>query len=753
MATIQNINKNAQLNGTSENDNIYNSGTYASITSNAGNDSIDNTASHVYIQTDAGDDRISNRGRNFVTIKGGDGEDTIESYSGYSLIEGEAGNDNIYTYAGYYVTVDGGDGDDTIFSTSQRTTINGGNGDDIVIIEGNSTTINSGAGNDTITGSNRYMDTFQYDNGGGDDVVTNFKANDLVHISSGQISSVTLDGSDFIFKVGSGSLTLKNVLNTRIRVKDERGLYSYYKPTDYLAGAVINDASVSAEMGRSGYNFGDDTTVTSGDGYDMIINHGSNVLVDAKGGNDTLTNYGENSTLEGGDGDDSLRSKGNSVLLNGGEGRDFIYNGASHCDSVTISGGAGNDSITNYGKYSIVNADDGDDFIFNGQIANNSTLNGGEGNDTIRNNNAYDVSIIGGTGDDSIYTNGVNVTVNAGTGNDTLQLATGKTVVQYADGDGDLLVYGFKVDDTLNLTSGIVSVTAVNSTDVILYIGSGTITLKNYKDKKVNFLDPAGVLTHDVYDGGQNYNLPDGVTYNYNKTAITVSSPFEGTLDLNNYKTVKSVDARHTPNAVELIGNDNANTFRAGDGGSTMTGGAGRDALFGGAGVDLFIYSKGDGHDTIYKYTSGEDTIQLSSDTVVSNVTIRGTSVILNFEDGGSLTIANSKDKEITIIDPDGETGVYTFSKAADGLISTSRDTVTSASYIEKYWFTDDISDEESFNESSLQIDLDSLIQVKNDITNSSDDLNLNFNFNESSNLVVDNNFSTKRSKDFSKTN
>ena len=748
MANISNRDRGALVSGTDEDNNIYNSGTYSTIVSGSGDDSIDNVASNVLIQSGDGNDGIFNRSGTKVTIESAEGDDIINSYSSITMINSGAGDDYIYTHSGNKVTVDGGEGDDTIISGSQRTSIYGGDGDDLIYVTGNSTTINGGGGNDTIYAS-RYVETFQYSEGDGDDLIVDYKTVDAIRILNGSIDSATVEGSDFIIKVGSGSVTIKDAINTKIKMIDSNGAITFLNPGDYITSgidsATISGTDVADTItngdSNAGYNTGSNATISAGGGEDKITNRGSDVYIDAGTGNDTINNTGAGSLIVGGEGNDSIKTKGDSVTAYGNEGDDYIYNGLLHSDYSSLSGGSGNDTLKNYGAYSLVDGVEDNDNIYNDSRAIYSVINGGEGSDTIRNAASF-AMIYGGSGDDSINTSGENVTINAGIGDDLIRCSTGTNTIIYAEGDGNDTLFGYKSTDTINLTSGSVTKSAVNGADVLLYIGEdgsesqGIITIKNAKEKKITITDSEGNTTSQVYEGTQEYNEPDGIIYNNNKTAVTVQSPFEGIINLYEYSKVKHVDARQTDGAVLIIGNSQANVFRAGSGGSTLSGGGGTDALYGGDGADTFVYSKGDGKDTIYKYTSGQDDIVLSSDTVVTGVSIRGTSVILKFDDGGTLTVASAKGKALTITDAEGTTADYTFTKDSDGLVSTSDDDTLTASYSEKFLFEDEILTDEILN-----IDLDSLnlndqtadyaIENINLISTDFDDLKINSSFND----------------------
>ena len=751
----------ADLRAGAGNDSIYNADYAVRVTMNggAGDDTIENLASHSFIKGGDGNDTIHNTGKTYVTILGGAGNDTILNYSSRAKIEGDADDDYINSYAGDNITINGGDGNDTIVSNSQRISINGGDGSDIISIVGNSTTVNGGKGNDTITGSSRLVDTFQFSADGGNDVITDYKANDMVQILSGEVKNVTLIGSDLICTVASnlnsGTLTLKNVLNTRVRVLDAKSNITVYDPAVYLAGAAFD--TLAGFSLRGGYNEGDNTSLYSGDGDDIMTNRGNVVYIGTGTGNDSINNSGSSVTIKAdeyyddvgieraytvsADCDDIINTSGDTVLVYAQEGDDEIYNRRTvytHSVYVTIYAGTGNDTIQNYGEHAVVNGDEGNDKINNEKHGKSSTISGGEGKDTITNSGAEEVSISGGAGRDSLYSNGQNVTINGGIDNDFIRVSTGKSVVQYASGDGHDTVYGFKISDTLNLTSGTIDRTALNGSDVVLYVGDGTIIMKNYKGKKLAVLDATGNLTREVYSGPQDYNLPSGLLYNNNRTVITATSETTVTsVDLRDTDTfsskVANVNATDLTNEFSITGNSRANAFKAGSGGGTLDGGLGSDVLYGGSGADVFAYTsqtvqsgerietvQNCGNDIIYDYTPGQDSILLGSDITVSRVSVLGRVVTLHFDGGGSFKINDGVGKELTITDSSGTTATYTFTKSNDyGLVSSTDITVTSASYQERFWFDEDD------NFINTEINIDSLIEDKSTTNNLISNLSL----------------------------
>ena len=92
-----------------------------------------------------------------------------------------------------------------------RIVITGGDGDDYIYNNGYNSTINAGAGINSISNSASNV-LFQY--GGGSDIITGFDSSSTLQISGDSITGTEFIGTDAILKVGTGSITLKNVKPT-----------------------------------------------------------------------------------------------------------------------------------------------------------------------------------------------------------------------------------------------------------------------------------------------------------------------------------------------------------------------------------------------------------------------------------------------------------------------------------------------------------------------------------------------------------
>ena len=290
-------------------------------------------------------------------------------------------------------------------------------------------------------------------------------------------------------------------------------------------------------------------------------------------------------------------------------------------------------------NYSYVELTDGDDSLDN--YEDELTLALGGGNDTIK-NYAEAVTIIGGDGDARINR---------------------ADLYQYTGGNDTLTSYS--TGDSIQLLESTLRKVTVEGSDLILYVGDGSIDLKNAATKSITLIDRAGELSTKNYsaatlDGGNDVIIcnADGLKLNRSKTKLTIGDPYSGVIDGADFSSrLKTLDARKCGNEVELIGNANNNVLRAGSGGSTLWGGFGNDKLYGGSGADVFVYDGG--KDRIFNYAS-EDRIVL--DDWIDEIKISGKNVKFMFE-GGSLTIKKAVGTELALTDADGNTNQYIFDR------------------------------------------------------------------------------------------
>ena len=144
----------------------------------------------------------------------------------------------------------------------------------------------------------------------------------------------------------------------------------------------------------------------------------------------------------------------------------------------------------------------------------------------------------------------------------------------------------------------------------------------NAKDLVEEFKTTAATLKSSLKSLGVNVTLEklpevfDGLTYNKNNTAVTISAGYTSELKISDYKSsVKKIYAGDLTESIVIHGNAKANVIYGGKGNDKLYGEAGKDSLFGGkgndslwggAGDDTFIYASGDGKDVIFGFEDND---------------------------------------------------------------------------------------------------------------------------------------------------
>ncbi len=364
-----------------------------------------------------------------------------------------------------------------------------------------------------------------------------------------------------------------------------------------------------------------------------------------------------------------------NTILNGSDDNDVILNWAG---GTTIFGGAGNDTIQNstiylldnqYGHVTI-DAGDGDDTVNN--FDPRVSINAGDGNDSVNIWDWNEVTVRGGKGDDII--------VSSGDGN----------IFEYASGDGNDLIFGFSGEDILRLSDGTTYSTQRSGADVIVSVGSGSITLKDIADdEELNIL---------------NGTVESVSLTNQSLNALMLGSVYDDTLvNYGNFTTIRANGGN------DYIINTTSNTVEGGYGFVTIDGGSGNDTILsddpnvsinGGRGDD-FIYTPGNYNSITVKAGKGNDTLQGDESLVGSRIYLfesdDGDDVLVNFSsndliaitDGstytavtygndiilnignGSIRLVNGVESSINLL------GGQSVNSGSDNIISIASDTAT----------------------------------------------------------------------------
>ncbi len=674
------------------NDTIYDMGVRSYIDAGAGNDSV-----YVY-----GSIHFDTRQ---ATVLGGEGDDTIENINPYSSINGDGGadvitndangstvdggndDDKIYNYASF-ASLNGGEGNDYILTSA-------------IDYSGRTVTVNGGKGNDTLVSRfNVDIDIFdyyegdgnifQYASGDGYDTILGLGNYDTIKITDGSSYSTVKSGDDVIVSLSGGSMLLKNYSSTINIVGGKEVGVTLNNSTSYanVIGTSKSDSiyntqarDVTIDVGdgnNSVYNYyGAAVSINGGNGNDTVYNSGGSSTIIGGAGNDTVTNYGARTKINVGAGDDVVVNHSSEVSMTGGAGNDTLN---VHSQSNTINGGRGNDvinksegnnvieyasgdgddsisgfmssdtiKITDGSSYSTVKS--GDDVIISldggSMLLKNyfSTLNIDGGNYqeivTTINNSTSNILISGTDGTDSIINSGSNVTINADAGNDMISLNGGSARIEYGSGDGDDTVYGYSSADTIFVTDNATFSTQRSGSDVIAYIGTGSLRLVNAYGKTINITDGTEPAINTIHNALDNVKV-------------------EGT-DEDDY----------------IINDGEHVTIQAGIGDDSITG---SDAY-----GEIFMFSSADGNDTISNFGLN-DSIRISNGSIQNSLAVDNNLVVTvkGAKYSGTLTLENIAADQISV-----NGSILTFLGTGEDIINHKSDVTIAGTDYDDYILND----------------------------------------------------------------
>lgn len=421
----------------------------------------------------------------------------------------------------------------------------------------------------------------------------------------------------------------------------------------------VNGTAGNDFMGL-GYTDAQGDQITNGNDY--IVAGAGNDSVFSGDGNDQILGEDGNDRLDGGNGNDSLYGGAGTDTLLAGFGTD-VFSGGSGVDVLDIQGSSvgtfafninlatGTDTYGN--TYSsietILGGTQADTFTgastaetFFG-FAGNDTLNGGGGNDSLYGGDGED-SVNGGTGADVIEGGAGRDTLVGGDDNDTFLFGNNFGQDTVSGGEG-----GFNYD-TLNFSALAAPVTATLSaakegavaqdTNNVAFSQIERFVLTEFSDVLDGGPGTTGIAIDalggdDSVYGGAGADTIDGGTGNDRiEGRAGADTIFGGTGD----DTIVGYDSANMAAGGIIAGSDDgsADYIDGGDGNDIIAGGAGNDTLIGGAdrdtiiggagndvltgglGNDIFMYTPGDGNDTISDFNAG-NTGTLSDDDNANN--------------------------------------------------------------------------------------------------------------------------------------
>ncbi|WP_437607929.1 hypothetical protein WMF20_44690 [Sorangium sp. So ce834] len=516
-----------------------------------------------------------------LALIGSPENDSIEGFASADTVSGGAGDDWIYGLGGNDVLA-GDDGNDWIEGGDGDDQLVGGNGNDTLAGGNGNDVIEGGAGNDSLNG------------GAGDDVFDGGAGSD--NFTGG-------DGNDTFFAGGlEGGTDL---------VGDVSGSNRLVLGTD-VTPEMVSVRNVNRDM---------IVTIAANGTYRQI-----NVRLHFATGNAygiDVMQIGEPATATW------TREDLRYLALAGTPGNDYIL-GYETAD--VVSGFAGDDTISGLGGDDALQGDDGNDTLLGDD--GDDTLEGGNGDDQLNGYLGNDV-LVGGPGDDSM---------SGGDGSDTYYYSSGQDLIQNAD-------------------------MAAASIDTVIFddsLAPGDLVFRKggYNDLVISVRGRSDTLRVPVFLTG---NSPSTFTIDRFQFGTAVDAP-QLTADevayLMLYGDGNPINGDELANTLEgFLGADTISGFggndtlfgRAGDdtlngmagaddlygeaGADTLSGGSGNDMLRGGAGSDRYLFSPGDGSDTIVQ----------SSDGVLSDldvIEIGGEATVIY---GASFRRVNTRDIELRV--------------------------------------------------------------------------------------------------------
>jgi len=506
-----------------------------------------------------------------LSLTGDDEDNHITGYKYHNdTIEGRGGND----------ILNGDEGNDTLIGGEGNDRLGGGEGNDILI---------GGEGDDTLEGF-RGDDTYVFNKGDGNDTIEEYSGNDTLKFGEG------INKEDIIVKKNGYDGAYSN--DIVISFKNN--------PTDSitLKDAIrMNEANKDKMIENFIFSNGDKLSF---DDIRQLSLIGSNEKDDIKGYNDL------NNIFQGMDGDDHLWGQRTDETFIGGKGNDYL-GGDGGDDTYIFSPGDGNDIIFDSEGTNILQFTEGitkDDlligleesrFIIRFKNSNDSiwfphtsikkiqffngdeltyeemkklALTGTDGDDVMSSCNNEDTVFIGGKGNDTLIGGSGNDTYvfNKGDGADSIRDENGNDTIKFGNGirKNDLIIKRSGKKDLYEFDDMIISFK--NSPN-------DSIAIKNIIAN--NKIRPSGIIENFEFSSGEKLSFED----------------------------IKQLS---------LMGTDKDDLIKGyNDMDNVIEGKAGNDTLIGanyydgygqkdGSYKNTFVFSKGDGADTIAGINNGD---------------------------------------------------------------------------------------------------------------------------------------------------
>ena len=391
---------------------------------------------------------------------------------------------------------------------------------------------------------------------------------------------------------------------------------------------------------------------------------------------------------------------------------------------VALSGGAGNDKLIGSGVDDILIGGTGDDLLQGGAGDDTYVFERGDGQDVIRDTLGHNTLVFGdgitadqvrlvrgqanavleiiGTGDRIDLGTAASLTMGVGEVNfadGTVWSAATLTAMARTPTDGNDVIYGDGIDNSLNGAAGNDTLSGQNGNDTLDGGAGNDLLSGGAGDDTYLFARGGGQDTIADDSGSDTLQFASDITASdvsveQNGDGTNLIFKVNGTADrvtvLNargggRIETIKFGDGS-TWGAIDILAHLDTpgdDVIYGSDADDTIAGDEGNDRLAGGAGNDTYLFAPGDGLDTIHDnpagqawWTSGNDVLKISgysgADVVFSRRAIDSNDIVVSF--------AHSTD-QITLIDELGGSlgGIESVQFTLDGTTYSATDIANAA--------------------------------------------------------------------------
>ena len=708
-----------------------------------------------------GDDEIYTRQGDDI-VYGGDGDDYIDTCEDDDVVYGEGGNDTIIAGEGNDIiyggdgndVIDGGDDNDIIYGGNGNDVIDGGYGDDIIYGEDGDDEILGGSGDDIIYGGNGndvidggYGDDIIY-GGDGDDIITSTKGKDTIIGGRGDdiINASGKYGNTYEYNIGDGNDVITNdgnisyadIINFGEGITKDNILFINGGNNDLLIKFKDIDGSIRIKHGLVDMNYRIDKYKFA-DGTELLHNEAMESLLTLGSENDDIledTSY--NDTIYGYDGDDIITSDSGKDTIIGGRGDDIINVTWRNDNTYIYNLGDGNDIITDNGNLS--GSGDVDRIIFGEGITQDNIIfsNGGDNDLLIKFiNQEGSIRIVDGLVDNKYIIEKYQFT----DGTELLHNEAMESLITQGTENDDILVdsplaekiYGYDGNDTITSTKGkdyiiggkgddVINVNGKNDNTYVYNLGDGDDIITDectYSSDSDTILFGEGITQDNIiFSKGLNNDLI--VSFKNQEGSITIKNWYlnsdyrienflfsdETVLYPDDIMDLVSIQGTNNDDIIEdesysekIFGYDGDDTITSGHGDDYIVAGKGDDVInVDGKNDNTYVYNLGDGNDVITDectYSSDNDTILFGEGITQDNIEFingGGDDLLIQFKDqDGSIRIVDGLTRGNYAIEnyqfADGSS--YTYNQIKE-LIETrgtnGDDVITDASLSEKIY-------------------------------------------------------------------